>query len=257
MLTAGIDCGARTTKSIILKDGKIIGMGAVPTGSDQETAVKASLETALEAAGVTRDELQKIGVTGSGKKTVKSADMEVNDIQAMAKGAIYFYPDARTVMDVGAEEGRAARVDDEGNVVDFAINERCAAGAGTYIEAMARALNVGLEEMGELALKSGKRIPMNAQCVIFAESEVVGLIHAKTDKSDISRAIHDAIGGRIVSMIRKVGVNEDVAMLGGTARNPGLVDALKRELRMEHLCIPGAPEFGAAVGAAVMAAEEA
>jgi benzoyl-CoA reductase subunit D len=255
MITAGIDCGAKNTKTVILKDGQIIGKGKVLTGFDQEKAVNESLAQGLESAGVSREEIQKIGGTGSGKNSIKIADTEVNDIKAIAKAANYFFPNSRTVADVGAEEGRAVKTDVTGNVVDFAINEKCAAGAGAFIEAMARALEVTVEEMGPLALKSDKGIPMNAQCVIFAESEVVGLIHAKTDKADISKAIHDAMASRIVSMIRRVGVNEDVVMIGGVAKNPGLMELMKKELHVANLFIPDDPEFGAAVGAAVVAAE--
>ena len=257
MITAGIDCGAKNTKTVILKDGQIIGKGKLLTGFDQEKAVIGSLAQALESAGVSREEIQKMGGTGSGSKSITMADETVNDIKAMAKGANYFFPNSRTVADVGAEEGRAVKIDENGNVVDFAINEKCAAGAGAFIEAMSRALETPLEEMGPLALKSDKEIPMNAQCAIFAESEVVGLIHAKTEKPDISKAIHDAMASRIVSMIRRVGVNEDVTMLGGVGYNPGFVEAMKRELKVEKLYIPDVPEFGAAVGAAVVAAEEA
>ena len=158
--------------------------------------------------------------------------------------------------DVGAEEGKAAKLDETGNTVDFAINEKCAAGAGAFIEAMARALEITLEELGPLALTSDKEIPMNAQCAIFAESEVVGLIHAKTQKKDISKAIHDAMASRIVSMIRRIGVNEDVVMIGGVGYNPGFVAAMKRELNLDSIFIPEDPEFGAAVGAAVVAAQK-
>lgn len=255
MITAGIDCGARNTKTVIMKDGEILCKAHATTGFEQEQAVEKSLEKALEAAGVSRNEIEKIGGTGSGKNSVKMAGFKVNDIKAMAKGTHYFFPSARTVADVGAEEGRAVKIDENGNVVDFAINEKCAAGAGAFIEAMARALEVQLEEMGPMSLESDKEIPMNAQCVIFAESEVVGLIHAKTEKKDISKAIHDAMASRIVSMIRRVGVNEDVAMIGGVARNPGFVEAMKRELKLKKLYIPEAPEYGAAVGGAVVAAE--
>ena len=121
---------------------------------------------------------------------------------------------------------------------------------------MALALEVTLEEIGPMCLKSDKSIPMNAQCTIFAESEVVGLIHAKTDKIDISRAIHDAMASRIVSMIRRVGVNEDVVMIGGVGHNPGFKAAMHRELGVKDIYIPDIPEYGAAVGAAVVAAQE-
>jgi benzoyl-CoA reductase subunit D len=257
MITAGIDCGAKNTKTVIIKDGEIIAKASVLSGFDQEKAVEESLEKALQAACISRDDVNKIGGTGSGKNSIKMAHTLVNDIKAMAKAAHYFFPNSRTVTDVGAEEGRAAKIDEKGRVVDFAINEKCAAGAGAFIEAMGRALETPLEEMGPLALKSDKEIPMNAQCAIFAESEVVGLIHAKTKLKDISKAIHDAMASRIVSMIRRVGVNEDVAMIGGVGYNPGFVESMRRELKLDKIYIPDGPEYGAAVGAAVVAEEEA
>ncbi len=158
--------------------------------------------------------------------------------------------------DVGAEAARAAKFDEKGSVQDFAINDKCAAGAGTFIEAMGRALETPLAEMGPLALISTNPIPMNAQCAIFAESEVVGLIHAKTEKKDISRAIHDAMASRIVSMMRRIGVSPDVVMVGGVAHNVGFVEALRRELAVDKIYIPDEPEFAAATGAAAVAAKE-
>lgn len=256
MIKAGIDCGAKNTKTVIMRDGQIIGRGKILTGFDQKNAVARSLEQAAEAANISLEEIQKIGGTGSGKESIPQATSRVNEIRAMGRAANFFFPRARTVADVGAEEGRAAKLDEQGNAVDFAINEKCAAGAGAFIEAMARALETPLEEMGPLALSSDKEIPMNAQCAIFAESEVVGLIHAKTEKKDISKAIHDAMASRIVSMIRRIGVNEDVVMMGGVGYNPGFVEAMRRELKLEKIYIPDHPEFGAAVGAALVAGED-
>ncbi len=255
MITAGIDCGAKNTKTVIMKDGRVIGKGLAPTGFDPAKAVADSLNKAMQQAGINRAEIQRVCGTGSGKNGVKIADASVNEIKAMAKGAFYFFPGARTVADVGAEEGRAVKLDDQGNPVDFAINEKCAAGAGAFVEAMARALEVSVEELGSLCLQSDREIPMNAQCVIFAESEVVGLIHSNTAKPDISRAIHDCIAGRIVSIIRRVGLHEDVVLIGGLARSPGFLSAMHRQLKVNRICAPDDPEFGAAVGAAVLAAE--
>ena len=257
MITAGIDCGAKNTKTIIMKNGKIIGKGMVLTGFDQEKAVEESLGQALKDSGNAKDDIQKIYATGSGQKAVKIADDSVDEIKAMAKGANFFFPNARTVTDVGAEEGRAAKIDEKGNPLDFAINEKCAAGAGAFIESMARALDVTIEEMGPLCLQSDKEIPMNAQCVIFAESEVVGLIHAKTGKPEISKAIHDSMASRMASIIRRIGLNEDIVMVGGVGYNPGFISALKRELKVDAIYIPDEPEYCAAVGAAVVAAETA
>ena len=256
MITAGIDCGAKNTKTVIMKDGQILAKASALTGFDQKKAAEESLTKAIQRAGMSRGDIKRVGGTGSGKNSIQMADAKVNDIKAMAKGAFYFSPSARTVADVGAEEGRAVKVDEKGNVVDFAINEKCAAGAGAFIEAMARALEVTLEKMGHLCLQSEKEIPINAQCAIFAESEVVGLIHAKTEKPDISKAIHDAMASRIVSMIRRVGVNEDLVLIGGVGRNTGFVDAMKRELKLDKLFIPDEPEYGAAVGAAIVAGEK-
>ena len=256
MITAGIDCGARNTKTILLKEGKIIGKGSVLTGFDQGKAVEQSFERALETAGVTKGDIEKIAGTGAGKNAIKMAATKINDIRAMAKACHFFFPNARTVADVGAEEGRAVKMDENGGVVDFVINEKCAAGAGIFIEAMSKALEVSMEEMGPLALKSDTKIPMNAQCVVFAESEVVGLIHARTEKADISKAIHDAVVNRVVSMIRRVGINEDVVLIGGVGRNPAFIHLMRQELRVENLYVPDGPEFGAAVGAAVVAEEE-
>jgi len=256
MITAGIDCGAKNTKTVIMKDGTILGRGVVSTGFDQAEAVKASFEAALRDAGLDEKDVERIGGTGAGQDDIGRASVKVNEIKAMAIAAVHFFPSARTVADVGAERGRVAGISSEGKVLDFAINEKCAAGAGAFIEAMARALEVPLEEMGPLAMKSEKTIPMNAQCAIFAESEVVGLIHAKVSKEDISRAIHDAMASRIVSMIRRVGVKEDIAMIGGVGLNPGFVDSLKKELGIERVLVPDDTLFGAAVGAALAAGEE-
>ena len=257
MIVAGIDCGAKNTKTVIMKDGQILAKGTVDTGFDQVKAVNDSFEMALESAGVAKEDIERIGGTGSGKDSITNATNSVNDIKAMAKAANYFFPNSRTVCDVGAEEGRAAKIDGNGALVDFAINEKCAAGGGSFIDAMSRALEVDLEKLGELALTSDKEIGMNAQCVIFAESEVVGLIHAKTGKADISKAIHDAMASRIVAMIRKVGVNKDIVMFGGVGRNVGFVESMRRSLNLDKMYVPDEPEFGSAVGAALVAAEEA
>jgi len=140
-----------------------------------------------------------------------------------------------------------------GRVKDFVINERCAAGAGTFIEAMARALEVKVEDMGPLSLKSMNTIPMNAQCCVFAESEVVSLIHSKISKEDISKAIHDAIAGRISSMVLRVGVEKDVVLIGGVALDLGFKPPLEKELKAS-IIVPEYPEYVSALGAALMAA---
>ena len=171
---------------------------------------------------------------------------------AEAAGAYQVVPTVKTVIDVGAEEGRGIKVEG-GKVKDFVINERCAAGAGTFVEAMARALEVKVEDMGPLALKSTSTIPMNAQCCVFAESEVVSLIHSKVFKEDVAKAIHDAMAGRIGSMVLRVGVEKDVVLIGGVALNPGFLPPLEKELHTS-IIVPEFPEFISALGAAMIAA---
>ena len=178
----------------------------------------------------------------------------VPEVIADAKGTSHLNPAVKTVIDVGAEEGRGVKVGENGKVKDFVINERCAAGAGTFMETMARALEVGVEDMGPLALKSTKAIPMNAQCCVFAESEVVTLIHSKVSKEDIAKAIHDAMAGRIASMVLRLGVERDVVLIGGVARNPGFLPPLKKELNTEIL-VPEYPQYVGALGAALIAFE--
>lgn len=253
MITAGIDVGAKNVKVVIQEDGKILGKGLVLAGLDTQASIKEAFDAALKDASLTQDKLEKVFATGAGRKEVSDADDSYTEVGADAAGATYLYAQAKTVIDVGAEEGRAIRVDERGKVVDFAINERCAAGAGAFTEAMARALEVPLEELGKLSLTSTKAVPMNAQCAVFAESEVVSLIHAKTEKPDIARAVHDAMATRITSMARRVGVEPEVALIGGVARNPGFVDSLERDLEVEVL-IPEDPEYVSAYGAALLAA---
>lgn len=256
MITAGIDCGAKNTKVVLLKDGNVLSKSMVPSGFDQKDAAHKAFEKALVQAGISKDDVKHITATGAGKKEVDFANNTVTEVGADAKGANKLFPSAKTIIDVGAEEGRAIKADGKGKVVDFAINEKCAAGAGSFTESMARALEVPVENLGDLSLKSTKEIQMNAQCAVFAESEVVTLVHAKTPKEDMAKAVHDAIASRITSMARKIGVEQDVALIGGVAKNKGFVKSLKNDLGTE-LLLPEDPEYVTALGAALVAAESA
>jgi predicted CoA-substrate-specific enzyme activase len=254
MYIVGIDVGAKNVKAVLL-EGKDVKSRSIQTiGLNTQDAIEKGMEEVLSSGGIKREDVARIVATGTGRKEVKFADAELTEVGAAAKGTHHLLSSTRTVIDVGAEEGRAIKIDTEGKVQDFAINEKCAAGAGAFTEAMARALEIELAEFGKLSLQSEKAVPMNAQCAVFAESEVVSLIHAKTPKEDIARAVHDAIADRIVSMARRVGIAEDIAAVGGMARNPGFIDALKRTLGLDVL-VPEYPEFAAALGAALRAAE--
>lgn len=255
MITAGVDCGSKNVRVVILNDGQIIGRATVLAGMDTSAAAEQAYDEALAEAGMARDAVEKVVATGTGRTEAHFKEDTVTEVGADARGAHFLYPDVRTVVDVGAEEGRAIKVTAEGKVADFAINEKCAAGAGAFTEAMARALEVPLEQIGELSLQSTEAIPINAQCAVFAESEVVSLVHRKTSKPDMARAIHDAIADRITSMVRRVGVEEEIALIGGVARNVGFVKSLEEDIETTVL-IPDEPEFVGALGAALAAADE-
>jgi benzoyl-CoA reductase subunit D len=254
MLTAGIDMGAKFIKVLLFKDGRVVVRTREEAGFEPLAAAEKAYAAALAQAGVAESDVQNVFATGAGRKNAPRAKDSITEVSAAARGINHLMPNVRTVIDVGAEEGRAVKCSATGKVDDFAINEKCAAGAGSFTEAVARALEVPLEEFGRLSLQSSKAIPMNAQCAVFAESEVVSLVHAKTPKSDIARAVHDAIASRIVSMVRRVGINNDVALIGGVSNNPGFVDALSRGLET-NVTVPEHAEFIGALGAALIAGE--
>jgi len=251
MVSVGIDLGAKTTKVVVVVDNVIAAQCMELTGFDQAQTAEKAYQQALEKANVSKDSVNLIVATGVGRKSINFAHKEITEVAADARGIIYLYPDARTVIDVGAEEGRAIKCFADGRVQDFAINEKCAAGAGTFVETMARALEVDVEEFGKMVLRSQNNVAMNAQCTVFAESEVVSLLHAKTAPEDISKAIHDAIASRIISMARRVGIEEKVALIGGVAKNIGFIEAMKKGLEINDILIPEEPEFVGALGAAL------
>ena len=252
MIAAGIDVGALSVKVVLLGDGTVAARALERTGFDPAKAAARALGTALAAAGATEGDLGARVATGAGRRDVR-ADGVITDVIAAAGGIHHLRPDVRTLVDVGAEEGRAVRVSGDGSVIDFVVNEKCAAGSGAFIEAMARALEVTVEELGALSLESERETPLNAQCAVFAESEVVGLVHSGAARQDIARAVHDAISRRVVSMTRRIGIEERVAVAGGLARNAGFVDALARGMGAT-LVVPDDPGFVGALGAALAAA---
>ncbi|MDI7260073.1 MAG: acyl-CoA dehydratase activase [Thermodesulfobacteriota bacterium] len=249
MIVAGIDVGGKNVQIVIKKDDQVLAKGVSSTGIKKAEAVEALYDQLLKQAGITRKDVERVFATGSAAKRVAFANGVIADAAADARGVIKLFPSARTVIDVGAEEGRAIKINPLGKVLDFAINEKCAAGTGTFVEAMARALEVSVDELAKISLDSTQSIPMNAQCAVFGESEVVSLIHQKMKKSDISRAVMDAIAGRIGSLARIVGLEKDVVLVGGMAKNGGFVDSLKKNIEMPVI-VPEDPEFIGAFGAA-------
>ena len=266
MITAGIDMGSRTAKLVFLEAqdeaaaaaGKWTVRGKhimFPEDLDMDVAAEKLFTDGMAAAGISRAQIGRIVATGAGRRQVKFADDNVTEVTSGARGAVFMCPQARTVVDVGAEEGRGLKASADGRVVDFAGNEKCAAGAGAFAESMARALQMNLKEFGEASLRSDKSIPMNAQCTVFAESEVVSLIHSATPKEDIAKSVLDAVASRVCAMVRRVGIDGEVILIGGMVHNPGFVQALRASLGIDKINLPDMPEYVSALGAALIAAD--
>lgn len=256
MISAGIDVGAISTKISIIKDGRIIIKNLLQIKEDPQVQIEQALKQMVREVGLNRSDLQQVYGVGTGREGIKALlDGEVNEIIADALGAVYLVPSARTVIDVGAEAARAILCDAEGKVRDFTMNDKCAAGAGTFVESMSRALEITLEEFGELSLQSKEKISINAQCAIFAESEVVSLVHENVAKADICRAVHEAMAGRVISMTRRAGMEPEIIFIGGMARDRGFVKALTDGLEID-VTIPPDPEYVGSIGAALLAAKE-
>lgn len=254
MITVGVDSGNKNTKAVILKDGKLVGKSLIPTGFDANESGTIAYELALKDAGVNASDVAVIAATGVGRAEVEFAKASINEVGSAARGAKFFLPSVNTIIDLGAEGGRAILLTPEGKIADFAENDKCAAGTGSFVESMSRALQIPVEEMGPISMKYTKEVPINAQCVVFAESEVVSLIHQRTAKEDIARAVHDGIANRVSSMVRRVGIVDDLGLIGGPARNIGLVQSLKDNLAKDIL-VPADPDYVSALGAAIFATE--
>lgn len=266
MITAGIDMGSRSVKVVLLEEIKMEGVPQLgysvkkahlmmPGDLDADQAAERAYDDALAGAGLGRGDVKSVFATGAGRKQVAFATEGLTEMTAGAKGAVFMFPNARTIVDVGAEEGRGIKTDASGRATDFAGNEKCAAGAGSFAEAMSRALQMSLKEFGEASLRSDKSIPMNAQCTVFAESEVVSLIHSATPKEDIAKAVLDAVASRVCAMVRRVGIEGEVVLIGGMVHNAGFAQSLKKAMDVDTVSLPEMPEFISALGCALIAAE--
>jgi benzoyl-CoA reductase subunit D len=253
MITAGVDMGTQSVKTVIVKDGKVLARGKAFSGFEPSKAAEDALAEALSKAKLTKSDLDHVTATGSGTEMALNSDSTMSMMGADARAGVWLFPTGRTIIDVGAEEARAVKCDENGVMLDFVVNERCAAGAGAFIEAMARALEVKLEEMGPLSLKAERASPINASCVIFGESDVVTLIHRQESKPEIARAVFDAMADRVSSMLFRLGLTPEVVLVGGAAKDVGFVASLKRKIGVD-LLIPEFPEFAGALGAALTAA---
>jgi len=254
MIYAGIDIGRRNVHIILIKAGNIIAKGEAPAGIQKAKTAEEVYDRVLKDTRLERKDVGNIISTGSSGKIAGFAHGFIPQIASAARGVIKLIPSARTVINVGAEETSIIKINSEGRVFDFTGNDKCAAGTGTFIESMSRALEVPIVELAELSMQADKAININisAQCAVFGESEVVSLIHKKVPKSSIARAVHNSIASRIGSLAKVLGLEKDIVLIGGVANNAGLVDSLSSYIKMDVL-VPQDPEYVVAYGAALAA----
>lgn len=252
MIVAGIDIGSITAETVILQDNQMLSSSIVPTGANSRTAAERSLAAALKQASLRQEDLAAIVTTGYGRASFPSATKTITEITCHARGAFFVYPETRTVIDIGGQDSKVIRLDKQGRNVDFQMNDKCAAGTGRFLEVMARALEVKLEDLGRLSRSAQRTIKISSMCTVFAESEVVSLIADNQPQEVIIRGLHDAIADRILGMIRRVGVEEKVTLTGGVAKNEGVVLALEERLGVK-VFVPPEPQIIGALGAALLA----
>ncbi|MEN6357412.1 MAG: acyl-CoA dehydratase activase [Armatimonadota bacterium] len=254
-ITAGIDIGSLSTDAVILKDGEIISYAVIPTLSSSETAAAKAYETALESAGMTKSDISRVIATGYGRSSTDLADKAVTEITCHAVGARRLYPEAMSVIDIGGQDSKVIRLTTEGRVEDFAMNDKCAAGTGRFLEVMARALDADLTSLGALSKLSTQDVRISSTCTVFAESEVVALVAKGLPKEDIIRGLHMSIAERIYGMVVRLRGKAPFVMTGGVAKNSGVVRAIEARLDTT-LIVPDEPQIVGALGAAVIAAKE-
>lgn len=252
MRTAGIDIGSITAKAAIVEDGGILGTKIIFTGYNSEAAGVKVYEDLLSESGLNTSSIAKIVSTGYGRNSVKFADKTFTEIMAHAAGAYLLNPKIRTIIDIGGQDSKAIALDEKGKVRNFVMNDKCAAGTGRFLEVMARALEVNLDEFGAMSLQSNLPSKISSLCTVFAESEVISLIARGEKRQDIIAGIHESIAARVSSMIARVGVAEPVMITGGVARNAGVVDALERKLGVK-IAVSSYAQVNGAIGAAILA----
>ena len=255
MYVLGIDSGSTSTNAVIMdRDRKIKAFSVVRTGAKSGVSAQKALDEVLQRAGLAREDISWIVSTGYGRVSIEFADENVTEISCHGKGAHYFNPKIRTILDIGGQDSKAIHLNEKGEVKDFVMNDKCAAGTGRFLEMIARTLEVSLDELGAIALTSAEKIEITSMCSVFAESEVISLIANNKEKADIADGVCHAIANKAFGLLRRVGLEPDFMMTGGVAKNPGVVRAVEEKIGAK-LYICEEPEIVGATGAALYALE--
>lgn len=255
MVVLGIDSGSTSTNAVIMNEKREIqGFAVVRTGAKSGDSAQKVLDEVLQKAGMAQSDLDLIVSTGYGRVSIPFADENVTEISCHGKGAHYFNPEVRSILDIGGQDSKAIRLNESGEVTDFVMNDKCAAGTGRFLEMMARTLEMDISQLGPSSLEWSEDITISSMCSVFAESEVISLIAQNKEKADIAHGIHKAIAGKASSLLKRVNWTDTVMMTGGVAKNPGVVRAVEDVLHTKlYLCEE--PEIVGAVGAALFALE--
>ena len=257
MYVMGIDSGSTSTNAVIMdQDRKIKAFSVVRTGAKSGVSAERALNDVLEKAGLTREDISWIVSTDYGRVSIEFADENVTEISCHGKGAHYFNPEIRTILDIGGQDSKAIRLNENGEVKDFVMNDKCAAGTGRFIEVMARVLEVSINEMQDYDAKATEPAPISSTCTVFAESEVISQLSQGTAKENIIAGVHASVAVKACGLAHRGGVTPDVVMSGGVAQNAGVVRAISRELKQDVIVAPH-PQVAGALGAALFAYEDA
>ncbi len=256
MLTCGIDIGSNTIEALIWdsRSAQVLAYDIARTGISPGGSGRDSFERALERAGLKEKDLSCVAATGYGRSVALFANDTITEITCQARGVRHLFPEARTVFDVGGQDSKIIALDETGSVLDFVMNDRCAAGTGRFLEVIAEAMGLDVEAAGGTSLKSKNLIRIAATCVVFAESEVVSLLSRGAKCEDVLAGIQRSIAERLVSLAGKVPLVAPIIFTGGVAKNPGTTKYLSEALR-EELLVPEEPQITCALGASLLAAE--
>ena len=258
MIVAGCDVGSLTAKAVIMAGDDILSQAVMRVRAQPVDAARQVMQQALDGTDLTWEDMICCVGTGYGKDRVPFADRVESEIACHARGAWWRVPSARTIIDIGGQDAKAMRVDADGRVVRYIYNDKCASGTGRFLEVMAEALEMPLEDMGRVGQGARETLAISNQCVIFAETEVVSLVNAGKDVPDIVAALHRAMANRVASLAGSIGVENDVVMTGGVAKNAGVFDALATGIDTALKPLDGLdPQIVGALGAALFAGEYA
>ena len=256
MIVAGCDVGSLTGKAVILNNSEILSSSIVPTTPKPERTARNAMDEALQKGNLVLEDIEYIVGTGYGRVKIPFANSEISELTCHGKGAHSIAPSIRTIIDVGGQDCKVIKVDKNGKILDFAMNDKCAAGTGRFLEVMAKTLELKLEELGPISLQSKNQAKITAQCSVFAETEVVSLMADGVEVPDIVAGIHDAIASRIMSLVYRVGLEKDLTFTGGVAKNIGVVAYLEKRLGVTTTKLSVDPQLMGALGAALTAKEQ-